>query len=130
MKIRQRLGNRYFLLGLAALLLGGLGYAYWQLSLGGGAGSEARYRTQKLERGDLNQLASANGTLNPVVLVNVGTQVSGTVKKWYADYNDQVVAGQKLLELDPSIYRAQVKLSSAAVANAAKEVGAAISSFA
>ncbi len=122
MKIRQRLGNRYFLLALAALLLGGLGYAYWQFSLGGGTGSEARYRTQKLERGDLNQLASANGTLNPVVLVNVGTQVSGTVKKWYADYNDQVVAGQKLLELDPSIYRAQVKLSSAAVANAASQL--------
>lgn len=79
---------------------------------------EARYRTAKVERGDLTQMASANGTLNPVVLVNVGTQVSGTVKKWYADFNDQVKAGQILLELDPALYQAQAKQSEATLANA------------
>lgn len=88
----------------------------------GDAAGEARYRTQSIERGDLTQLASANGTLNPVVLVNVGTQVSGTVTKWYADFNDQVKAGQVLLELDPAIYRAQVSQSKASVANAASQL--------
>jgi len=57
-----------------------------------------------------------------VVLVNVGTQVSGTVTKWYADFNDQVKAGQVLLELDPAIYRAQVSQSKASVANAASQL--------
>jgi HlyD family secretion protein len=59
--------------------------------------------------GDITQTVSANGTLNPVVLVNVGTQVSGTVKRLRADFNDRVAAGQVLLELDPSLLEAQVR---------------------
>ncbi|HXH71609.1 MAG TPA: efflux RND transporter periplasmic adaptor subunit, partial [Mariprofundaceae bacterium] len=52
------------------------------------------------------------------VLVNVGTQVSGVVKKIYADFNDKVKQGQVLLELDPSLLAAQVEQSKAGVANA------------
>src|ERR1035437_2429946 len=59
------------------LLAAGGGYYYWNKLHT--PELEARYRTASLERGDLTQIASANGTLNPVVLVNVGTQVSGTV---------------------------------------------------
>jgi len=121
MNLRQTLANKYLVLGLIVLLAtAGFAYVYW----GGGrdAAAEARYRTQVIERGDLTQLASANGTLNPVVLVNVGTQVSGTVTKWYADFNDQVKEGQVLLELDPAIYRAQVKQSSASMASAASQL--------
>jgi HlyD family secretion protein len=66
----------------------------------------------------VTQTVSANGTLNPVVLVSVGTQVSGTVKKLYVDFNDKVEAGQALLELDDSLLAAQVKQSEASVANA------------
>ena len=115
MNLRRLFLNMYSLLG-ALLLLAGAGYLYWANTHTPEA--ETRYRTQAVERGDLTQLASANGTLNPVVLVNVGTQVSGTVKKWYADFNDHVVAGQKLLELDPAIYQAQVSQSLANLANA------------
>lgn len=79
---------------------------------------EDKFVTVKLERGDIFQTVSANGTLNPVVLVNVGTQVSGTVKKLYADFNDKVSDGQLLLELDPALYQAQVKISEANLANA------------
>ena len=43
---------------------------------------------------------STNGTLNPVVLVSVDTQVSGTVTKLYVGFNDKVEKGQALLELD------------------------------
>lgn len=83
---------------------------------------EARYRTTKVARGDLTQMASANGTLNPVVLVNVGTQVSGTVKKWYVDFNDKVKQGQILLDLDPALFQAQVRQSEASLANTQSQV--------
>ena len=84
--------------------------------------AEARYRTMAVARGDLTQMASANGTLNPVVLVNVGTQVSGTVKKWYADFNDKVQKGQILLELEPALFQAQVRQSEANLANAESQL--------
>ena len=71
-----------------------------------------------MEKGELKQTVSANGTLNPVMLVNVGTQVSGTVKKLYVDFNDKVEKGQVLLELDAALLSAQVNQSEANVQNA------------
>lgn len=94
-----------------ALILAGAGYGYWH----GKAGKPVvdRYRLVAVTRGDLVRNVSANGTLNPVVLVNVGTQVSGAVKKIYVDYNQQVKAGQILLELDPALIQAQIAQSRA-----------------
>ena len=83
---------------------------------------EQRYKLATLEKGDVTQTVSANGTLNPVVLVSVGTQVSGTVKKLYVDFNDKVTAGQALLELDDSLLAAQTKQSEANVANASAAI--------
>lgn len=80
--------------------------------------TENRYVTATIERGAITQTVSANGTLNPVKLVNVGSQVSGIVKKLYVDFNDHVKAGQILLELDPSLMQAQLAQSMANVANA------------
>lgn len=71
-------------------------------------GIAAKYHSSPAKIGDVIQAVSANGTLNPVVLVNVGTQVSGTVKKLHVDFNDRVKAGQILLELDPALLVAQV----------------------
>ncbi|MFH1496065.1 MAG: efflux RND transporter periplasmic adaptor subunit [Pseudomonadota bacterium] len=79
---------------------------------------ELRYKFEVAEKGELKQSVSANGTLNPVTLVNVGTQVSGVVKKLYVDFNDKVEKGQVLLELDPALLNAQVKQSDANVQNA------------
>ena len=81
--------------------------------------AENRYVTASLERGDISQTVAANGTLNPVRLVNVGSQVSGIVKKLYADFNDHVRAGQILLELDPALIQAQLLQSEAGVTSAA-----------
>ena len=78
---------------------------------------EQRYKVQAAENGDLTQTVSANGTLNPVVLVNVGTQVSGTVTRLYVDFNDKVEKGQPLLELDRSLLSAQARQSAANVGN-------------
>lgn len=77
-----------------------------------------RYRTLTASIGDVVKTVSANGTLNPVTLVNVGTQVSGTVKKLYADFNDHVTAGQVLAELDQSLFIAQIKQDEANLASA------------
>lgn len=53
--------------------------------------------------GDITKTITANGTINPVNVINVGTQVSGTIEKIYVDYNDIVKKGQRLAELDTSI---------------------------
>lgn len=73
------------------------------------------YATQTISRGPLVASVSANGTLNPVILVNVGTQVSGSVKALRVDYNDHVRAGQVLAELDPALLRAQLEQSRASL---------------
>jgi HlyD family secretion protein len=77
-----------------------------------------QYRTETVDRGDISAQVSANGTLNPVTLVNVGTQVSGTVRRIYADFNQQVKAGQVLAELDPALFQAALAQSTANLANA------------
>ncbi len=77
-----------------------------------------RYRTETLDRGDITQTVSANGTLNPVTLVIVGTQVSGTVKKLLADFNDRVEQGQVLVTLDDALLNAQLTQDSANLAAA------------
>lgn len=114
MKIPGMLKNNIL---LTLLLLAGTGVAVWW-ALPKKESSEARYATVALERGDITQSVSANGTLNPVVLVNVGSQVSGIVKKLHADFNDHVKAGQILLELDPSLLQAQLRQSEANVDSA------------
>ena len=78
----------------------------------------ARYQITPAAVGSLTEEISANGTINPVRVVNVGSQVSGTVEKLYVDFNDRVTAGQVLLELDPRLFRAALQQSQAALANA------------
>ena len=99
---------------IAGLIGGGI----WYGNQRAGQAPEQRYKLATLEKGEVMQTVSANGTLNPVVLVSVGTQVSGTVKKLYVDFNDKVEAGQPLLELDAALLTAQVKQTEASVANA------------
>lgn len=114
MKLRQLIFSGWTLI---ALLLAAVaaGYVYYQRQQQANAGAE--YRTVTIDRGDMVQTVSANGTLNPVTLVSVGTQVSGTVKRLYADFNQEVKKGQVLLELDDAIYAAQVRQSEANVRN-------------
>ncbi|MBM4202321.1 MAG: efflux RND transporter periplasmic adaptor subunit, partial [Gammaproteobacteria bacterium] len=81
-------------------------------------GETRRYRTEPVTRGEVFQTVSANGTLNPVVLVNVGTQISGRIQRLHADFNDQVREGQVLAELDPRLIQAQLRQSRANVASA------------
>lgn len=79
---------------------------------------EAKYTLQSVEMGDITQSVSANGTLNPLVLVTVGTQISGRVTKLYVDFNDRVKEGQVLAQLDRSLLDAQAAQSEANVKSA------------
>lgn len=76
------------------------------------------YRTATVARGNLREEITANGVINPVRVVNVGTQVSGTVQALYADFNDKVAAGQVLLRLDPALFASALAQSEAGLANA------------
>ena len=90
---------------LAVVVIAG---GYWKCSQGGKK-EEVAYETEAVVLGDLTETVSANGTLNPVTLVNVGTQVSGTVRQLRTDFNERVRAGQVLLVLDDRIYSAAVR---------------------
>jgi HlyD family secretion protein len=77
-----------------------------------------QYLTVPVTRGELTQLVTATGTLNPVTNVQVGCQISGTIQKLSADYNTVVKAGQLIAEIDPRIYQAQVEQATADLASA------------
>jgi HlyD family secretion protein len=111
----KRIGK--ILLGVT-VVAGLIGGGIWYSKQRAAQNPEQRYKLLALEKGDVTQTVSANGTLNPVVLVSVGTQVSGTVKKLYVDFNDHVKKGQALLELDDALVSATERQSAASVANA------------
>ena len=99
---------------VAGLIGGGVWYSKQRAA----QNPETRYKLVTVEKGDVTQTVSANGTLNPVVLISVGTQVSGTVRKLYVDFNDKVKKGQPLLELDDALVSATERQSAANVINA------------
>ena len=66
------------------------------------------YRTAKVERGDVIQTVRATGTIQPIKLVEVGTQVNGPIDKLYVDYNTQVKAGDLVAQIDPTTYEARL----------------------
>ena len=76
------------------------------------------YETAAVPRGDLTQVVTATGTLNPVVNVTVGSQVSGRISKLYVDYNSVVTSNEVIAEIDPSTYEASVAQAEANLANA------------
>lgn len=108
--------RRSLWVGLAALLLVAGGLLYWQ------ARSASRatpvYVTTELRTGDLTLNVSANGTLQPTRSVNVGSELSGTVKRVLVDVNHRVKAGQVMVELDASKFNDQVIRSRASLAAA------------
>lgn len=66
-----------------------------------------RYRTAVVERGQVVSVVSATGTINPVVSVQVGTQVSGMIKSLHADFNSRVKAGDTVAVIDPEPFKAR-----------------------
>ncbi|MBA3070920.1 MAG: efflux RND transporter periplasmic adaptor subunit [Nitrospirae bacterium] len=67
------------------------------------------FRTEKVSKGDIVETVTASGNVNAVTTVLVGTQVSGTIKSIYADFNSPVKQGQLIAQIDPATFEAQVE---------------------
>jgi HlyD family secretion protein len=96
--------KRVILFGFVGLLLVCALFAFrrWNAS---GAGE---YQTSTITRGAITQAVTATGTLNPVVNVQVGSQISGNIAKLSVDFNSPVKAGQVVAEIDPAVFQAAV----------------------
>ncbi len=100
-------------LGVAGVLAV-LGWNAWQSRQQ--ANAAPVYVTEEVRRGDITLTVTANGTLQPTRAVNLGSELSGTVRRVLVDVNDRVRQGQVLVELDTAKLSAQVQRSRAAVA--------------
>jgi HlyD family secretion protein len=109
----KRIKNILVLLLLVAIAVAG----YWYYKHTRQPKPEDLYRLDEVTQGHIEQTVSANGTLNPVSLISVGTQVSGIVRKMYVDFNDVVKKDQVLLELDSTLFNAQIAQSNGSVRN-------------
>lgn len=91
------------------------GAAWWHFTHEDDAAPD--FQSAEVARGDVTQAVTATGTLNPVVNIQVGSQVSGIIKSLYADYNSPVKAGQIVAELDPATFKATVDQAEGDLAN-------------
>lgn len=99
---------------LAALAAGG-----WYFYESRNAAAEApTFNTTTVARGDILQTVTATGTLDPVISVDVGSQISGLVKTLYVDFNSTVKKGGKLAEIDPATYQQRLRQAEANLASA------------
>lgn len=73
-----------------------------------GGDKKPAYKTEIVSRGEIKSVVTATGTVNAVTTVSVGTQVSGTIRNLYVDFNSQVKKGQLLAQIDPPTFQAQV----------------------
>jgi HlyD family secretion protein len=87
------------------LFLLALAYAAWHFLA---ADNAPQYKLDNIETGPITAAVSATGTLNPVVSVQVGSQVSGQIKEIFADFNSPVKTGQLIARIDPETYRQRV----------------------
>src|SRR5262249_41482684 len=81
-------------------------------------GGSSRYQTAIVTRGPISQTVTATGTLNPVVNVQVGSQVSGNIQKLFVDFNSEVKAGQVVAQLDPALFQAALTQAEGDLASA------------
>src|SRR5580765_216973 len=94
--------NRSRWIVVAVVLAVSLSGVWWWKSRS--AGAAPKYRTADVDQGSVEAVVSATGTIRPVVQVQVGSQVSGTVDKLFADYNSRVRAGQIICQLETSSF--------------------------
>ncbi len=100
---------------IAAIVLIGTAVWYWLY----GVTPPVQYKTGLVDRGPITAIVTATGMVNPVVSVQVGSQVSGKIEKLFVDYNSPVTQGQPLAQIDQLPFQSRVSQARAAV-NSAK----------
>src|SRR6266566_7307744 len=103
--------RRRFLILLVIAVLAVVATAAWFQTQGRSA--TPKYRLATVEKGPLTATVSATGTLNPVITVQVGSQVSGQIKELFADFNSQVKKDQLIARIDPEIFQTRVNQAQA-----------------
>ena len=98
--------RKKLLLTTAALLVAGGAVAYWRM---GGETTEVPFVTVPVQRGNITQVVSSTGTLQAGVTVQVGSQVSGTIEKLFANFNSKVKAGEVVAQLNQDKFKAAVE---------------------
>src|SRR5712675_910383 len=88
---------------MVAVLASGAGVGWY---LNRPSGNPLQYETTVVTRGALTQAVTASGQLNPLVKVEVGSQISGIIEKLFADFNSTATKGQVIAQLDPATYEA------------------------
>lgn len=108
--------KRKLIVILVILLVAGAagGYLFYRQS----RNAAPRYKTEPVQRGEISAQIIATGTVNPVTIVQVGSQVSGTIQKLYADFNTVVKKGQIIAQIDPALFQAKVDQAKADLKNA------------
>src|SRR5712691_8354636 len=98
---RRRWPKQLFVVVLLASGLAGGGWYYQRYSK-----QEPSFQTSLVSRGELLQVVTASGQLNPVIKVEVGSQISGMIQRLLVDFNSEVKEGQIIAQIDPAAYEA------------------------
>ena len=99
------------------VLFGVLGAAFGWYFLGGDSGDAASYRTQPVIKGNLEKTVTALAQIRPKTFVDVGTQVSGQLRKVAVEIGDTVKKGQLIAQIDPTVYQTRVLAGRAKIEN-------------
>src|ERR1700758_138110 len=84
-----------------------------------------QYFTEQVQKGDIQNVVQATGTINAVTTVQVGSQVSGTIQTLFADFNSHVTKNQIVARIEPSLFQGAVLQAKADVADAQANLTAA-----
>jgi HlyD family secretion protein len=96
--------NTWIVLAAGVVVVGGSAFFLLRKS-----DDQVKWRTAKIDKGNVTQKISATGSLNALVQVPVGTQVSGVVTGLYADFNSLVKKGQVIARIDTTLWETQLK---------------------
>jgi HlyD family secretion protein len=105
--------NRKWLILIGVAVLAGL-FVFYGLS----RSTQPQHFTAKVERGDIHDVVDATGMINAVILVQVGSQVSGSIAKLNVDFNSRVHKGDIVALIDPALFQGALLQASADLDNA------------
>jgi HlyD family secretion protein len=115
-----RVQKRHWLIATATIIAMGVFVAFQFKGQ-----DKPQYFTGKVDRGDIREVVEATGTINAVITVQVGSQVSGTITHLYVDFNSRVKTGQVVAQIDPPLFQGALLQGRADLANAQANVASA-----